>query len=116
MAQKQFVDLYQGENRTLNLIARDNSNNPTDLTGKTITWAVAYPPYDPSLRQAVITKTGTITDAVNGLFTVAIIPNDTACLTGGNYEHQAYTLDNAGSVSVVTEGTFRLRCVVQPIT
>ncbi len=114
MAQLQWLDIWQGENRTLALAARDNSNNPSDLTGKTITWSVSFPPYDPSLALALITKTGTITNAAGGLYTVAITPQDTQFMTGGNYIYQTFTTDGTGSVSVVTEGTFRLRPVVQP--
>ena len=115
MPQLSFVDLYQGENRTLALAARDTSNNPVDLTTKAITWEVAFPPYDPTLSQALITKTGTVTSASAGLYTVAIVPTDTSCLTPGNYMFQAFSTDNStGSVSYVTYGTFRVRPVVMP--
>ncbi len=116
MSQIQDIDLYQGENRTLSLAARDSSNLPSNLTGKTISWGVSFPPYAPDWQDSIITKTGTVTDAANGLYTVAILPSDTKCLMEGNYIHQAYTTDNAGSVSVVTAGTFRLRPIVRPIT
>ncbi len=116
MAQRQLIDIWQSENRVLPLAARDNSNLPSNLTGKTITWSVSFPPYDPALSLALLTKSGTITDAANGLYTIAITPQDTSCMTGGNYLYQTVTTDNTGSVSVVTEGTFRLREVVRPIT
>ncbi len=116
MSQQQYLDLYKGENRTFNLAARDNANNPSDLTGKTVTWAIAFPPYCPEWTDALVTKTGTVTDAAGGLYTVAITPSDTKCLSDGTYTHQAYTTDNSGSVSVVTEGTFRLRATVRPLT
>ncbi len=112
MAQLQSVDMYAGENRTLNLAARDSSNTPSNLTGKTITWGVSFPPYSPDFRDAVITKTGTITNASGGLYTVALTPSDTQWLMNGNYTHQAYTTDSGGAVAVVTEGTFRLRRTV----
>ncbi len=115
MAQEQFLDVFRSENRTLTLAARDNSNNPSDLTGKTVTWVLAYPPYDPDCPEGIITKTGTVTDATGGLFTIAIAPTDTRYLSAGNYTHQAYTTDTNGSISLVTEGTFRLRSVVSPL-
>jgi hypothetical protein len=112
LAQEQFLDIWLGENRTLSLQARDNANNPSDLTGKTVTWAVGFPPYEPDWPEPIITKTGTVTDAAGGLYTVAITPTDTKYMAAGNYTHQAYTTDNTGSVSVVTEGTFRLRGLI----
>ncbi len=116
MANIQLVDIFQGENRTFNLQARDNSNNPANLTGKTLTFSVAFPPYDPGLSQAVITKTGTIVSASAGTYTVAITPTDTQFLDSGNYTHQTFTTDGAGLVSIVNEGIFRLQPIVQPIT
>ncbi len=113
MAQEQSIDIWMGENRTLSLAARDNANNPSDLTGKTVTWKVAFPPYEPDWPEPIITKTGTVTDATGGLYTITITPQDTCLLASGNYTHQAYTTDNAGSVSVVTDGTFRLRPIVR---
>ncbi len=115
MAQNQLLDMYRGENRTFALAARDNANNPTDLTGKTVTWGLAFPPYSPDWSDAIITKTGTVTDAANGLYTVAILPSDTCYLCEGNYIHQAYTTDNSGAISVVTQGTFHLRSIVRAL-
>ncbi len=116
MAQKQWIDIWQGENRVLPLAARDNSNNASNLTGKTLTWVVSFPPYDPDLNLAILTKVGTITDASGGLYTIAITPEDTQCMTAGNYLYQTATTDNTGSVSIVTEGTFRLREIVRPLS
>lgn len=116
MPQQQFLDMYRGENRTFTLAARDNSNLPSDLTGVTVTWALSFPPYAPEWNEAIITKTGTVTDATGGLYTIAITPSDTRCMAEGNYTHQAYTTDDDGSVSVVTEGTFHLRATVRPLT
>lgn len=115
MPQLQFLDVYQGENRTLALAARDNSNNPVDLTGQAVTWGVSFPPYDPSISQALLTKTGTVTNAPQGLYTVALTPDDTASLTDGNYTHQAFTTAAAdGSIAYVTYGTFRVRRHIWP--
>ncbi len=113
MAQDQYLDIYVGENRTLALAARDSSNTPSNLTNKTVTWGIAFPPYSPDDYVPIITKTGTVTDAANGLYTVAILPADTKWMCGGNYTHQAYTTDNTGSISLVTVGTIRLREIIQ---
>ena len=113
MAQNQLLEMFRGENRTFSLAARDYANNPSNLTGKTVTWKIAFPPYEPDWPEAIFTKTGTVTDAANGLFTVAVVPADTFYLSEGNYTHQAYTTDTSGSVSLVTEGLFHIRPVVR---
>ena len=114
MANLQLCEVYQGEDRTLALQARDNSNNPTNLTGKTVTWSVSFPPYDPRISQALITKTGTVTSASTGGYTVTVTPGETACLTAGNYTHQAFTTDTTGAISYVTVGPFRVRRHIWP--
>ena len=114
MPNLQLLEVYQGEDRTFNLAARDNSNNPTSLTGKTISWSISFPPYDPSISQALLTKTGNVTSASGGLYTVTITAGDTACLTAGNYGYQAFTTDTTGAISYVTVGPFRVRSHIWP--
>lgn len=115
MPSLQWLDVFQGEDRTLALEARDNSNNPTDLTGQTVTWGVGFPPYDPTLAMTIVSKTGVVTDAAGGLYTVTLDPGDTASLQPGNYVHQAFTTDGStGAISYVTVGTLRVRAQLWP--
>ena len=78
---------------------------------------VGRPPFAPWLRQATVTKAGTITNAAGGLFTVSLLPGDIAqwCSEPGNYVHQAFTTDGSGNIEVVTAGQFRLRSILQPM-
>lgn len=119
MANIQNLDYYNGTSRTLNLAARDESNNRVNLTGLTISWMLGRPPFAPWLVQSVLTKAGTITNAALGLFTVSLAPGDiTLCWSGdegGNYIHQAFTTDASGHIAVVTAGQFRLRSILQPM-
>lgn len=104
----EHFDVYSGENRTLTLHARDSSNAAVSLTGKTTTVYVGRRPNDPDVESAVFTKTGTTISASAGTFSIAITPSDTSDL-GGDYIHQAKTVDSSGNVAVVSTGRFRVR-------
>ena len=105
MPNVQHLDVYAGENRTATLYARDSDNAAVNLSGKTVQWVVGRRPRNLDCDAAVITKSGTITDAAGGAFTVAIIPTDTQYLRG-DYQHQAETLDGSGLKAIVTVGRF----------
>lgn len=105
----QHAEVFAGEDRTLTLYARDSSNVPADLTGKTVSWMMGRSPYNRDSTWPILTKAGTVTDAANGLFTVPILSADTAWLEG-DYQHQAETTVTAsGLKAVVTIGRFRVR-------
>ena len=116
MAQQQDLDVYVGENRTFSLAARDSTNTPVNLTNLTVTWGIAFPPYSPDDYCPIFTKTGTVTDAANGLYTVAVTPTDTKGLDDGDYVHQAYTTDTNGSVALVTAGVLHMHAMIRQLT
>lgn len=105
MANVQHFDVFASENRTLTLYARDSGNEVVNLSGKTIQWVVGRRPRNIECTDAVITKSGTITDAAAGAFTVPVTPTDTQYLLG-DYLHQAETTDGSGLKAVVTVGRF----------
>ena len=105
MPNVQHLDVYAGENRTATLYARDSDNAVVNLTSKTVQWVVGRRPRNIDCDAAVITKTGTVTDASGGAFTVAILPGDTQYLEG-DYQHQAETTDGSGLKAIVTVGRF----------
>jgi hypothetical protein len=107
VANKEDFEVWGGEDRTLTLHARDSSNAVYDLTGKTVTWLAGFPPNRPYLRWSAISKTGTVTDAANGVFTVALSAADTEDLYG-NYVFQASASDGTNSV-VVSVGRLKIR-------
>ena len=111
MANTQQLEVYAGEDRTLTLYARDASNLPVNLTGKTITVYIGRKPTDPDRDQAILTKTGTIVSASAGSFSIAIAASDTANLTTGDWQYNAQT-SSGGSTAVVTRGRFRINPVV----
>jgi hypothetical protein len=99
--------LFAGTNKTFTLYARDDSNVPLSLTGGTIQWRVGKGPSNPNSNWPVFTKTATITDSANGVYTVAVTPSDTQFMEG-DYEHEAW-LTISAVVSVVTTGRLRIR-------
>lgn len=106
MPQIQNLDLTAGEDRTLTLYARNPSNVPLSLSAATISWRVGRAPFNPNSNSAVFTKTGTVTSAANGIFTVPVTPSDTQYLQG-DYEHEAWATIST-QVSLVTRGRFRV--------
>ena len=112
MANVQHLEVYAGEDRTLTIYGRDASNAAVNLTGKTIAVYIGRKPNDPSARQAVLTKTGTIVSASAGSFSIPIAASDTANLTTGDWQYTAETTTGAGAIEVVARGRFRINPVV----
>lgn len=108
MANRQHIDVYAGENRTVTLEARDPSNVVTSLSGKTVSFRVGKSPRNLDSAWPIFTKTGSIVSAPAGTFSVAIAPSDTKYMRG-DYEHVAVTRDGSGNLQVVTAGRFRVR-------
>lgn len=105
----EHIDLFAGEDRTVTLHGRDASNSPVSLTGKTVAWYMGRSPLAPNDGRALLTKTGTVTVAAAGTFTVAIDAADTAALEG-DYEHMAKAVTtDGGDVAVIVNGRFRIR-------
>jgi hypothetical protein len=70
----------------------DELDAPIDLNGATVNWVLsAYG--DPA--NTILQKTGTITDAVNGVFKIILIHTDTDEL-GGKYLQQPIITDSLG--------------------
>lgn len=104
----QHAEVFAGEDRTLTFEARDASNLPVNLSAKTISWMVGRDPRNLDSTWAAFTKSGTVTDAAAGLFTVPVTPPDTQYLAG-DYRHQAETTDAQDRKAIVVIGRFRVR-------
>lgn len=103
----QNVTMYQGETLDINVtVYAGDSTNRKNIANSTIAWVV----FDPDSDGVIMTKTTsdviTITDGLNGLFTVALVPADTATTPPATYRHQAEITDTSGNVSMVTAGDF----------
>lgn len=102
------VDIYAGDARTLNLAARDYSNDIKDISGLTLTFRVGPPGFD-----AVFEKACTIVSAAAGTFTVALVAADTAELAG-DYTYQVRAASGATETTVLS-GRFRVLPVVENV-
>lgn len=108
-----IINLYMtaAEDRTFTLSARDYDNAALSLSAASISWRVGQSPYNPTIGWPTFTKTGTVTDAANGEFTVSVTAADTQWLDG-DYRHQAW-VTIAGLSYLVTEGRLRIRNYIQ---
>jgi hypothetical protein len=97
----QNIELFNTEDKTLTFTV-DNGDGSTavDITGTTITWKAARHPQGSS----VLSKSGVITDADAGEFTVTLSDSDLAGLDGVYY-HEARMRDGSGNDTVVASGT-----------
>ena len=107
MANRVILEVYQGEDRTLTIEARNNLNAALSLTGATLSWRVGRNPYRLDSSWPIFTKTGAISDSANGGFTVSISATDTQYMAG-DYLHQGWATIS-GQTYVVAEGMFRVR-------
>ena len=97
----QNIELFGTEDKVLAFTV-DNGDGSTavNITGAEITWKAARHPQ----ATAVVTKTGTITNAAAGQFTVTLADTDLANLDGVYY-HEARMRDGSGNDTVVASGT-----------
>lgn len=102
------VDIYAGDERTLNLTARDYSNDIKNLSGLTLTFRVGKPGFD-----ALFEKSCTVVSAAAGTFTVALVASDTAELSG-DYVYQVRAASGSSETTVLA-GRFRVNPVVENV-
>lgn len=102
-----------GEDRVLTINARDSSNAAVSLTGKTVATYIGKSPWHPDSSRPALTKTGTVTDAANGIFTITIAAADTK-YRSGDYEHVSKTTDSSGNIAAVCTGRFRIQPSLVP--
>lgn len=107
----QNVEIYAGNDVKLDISLTDSVNDPVDLTGAIVRWALASA-YDPGL--ALVTKSSlvsgqvTITDAASGLVQVNLTSMDTASLGGQPYVHEAEIIDTINAKMTVLTGTMTI--------
>lgn len=107
----QHFEMHIGETVDIDCVVTDRATGQRkNLAGATIEWAL----YDEASEVVALTKStatvGDITDVdgLNGLFTVALQPADTADVAAGTYYHEAKVTDSGGDVSVVFTGRVKV--------
>ena len=105
------IDIFRGDNRTLEVTVLDTNGNPVDLTGAQIKFT-ARTKID---RKKVIEKSSTdpaqitITDAANGKYEIYLIPSDTYSLKPGKYVFDSQVTLSSGQVYTVVFGTIEVK-------
>ncbi|MCA8948578.1 MAG: hypothetical protein KDE27_03705 [Planctomycetes bacterium] len=107
------LKFFAGTKRVLNMTVYDGdagSSTPLDLTGMTVTWAIAAKSAEGVVDAAVVaSKTATIVSASAGTCQVTLLSADTAELDPGDYWQEWEVTDGAGEKSVVAVGDVVLR-------
>lgn len=99
--------MIAGDSRVINVTATNEAGTPIDLTGATVAWKAASAPYG----TAVISKAGTITNALGGQFKITLTPTDTAGLVGNLYQSAELSFPDS-SISTIFLGLIS----VSPLT
>jgi hypothetical protein len=97
--------LYAGDNAFLNYAITDESNNPLNLTGSSLTYVIAAN----EGGAAIVTKTTAngginVTNAAGGLLTVSLVSADTTNLSGMLWQQLVMT-DVNSVVTTLSTGT-----------
>jgi hypothetical protein len=97
---------YAGDSLELTFDVDQPDGTAKDLTGATVSWAVASRPGDtPALDDGDAGVTLTISDAANGEVTVTVDAGATSDLSG-LYYHELEVEDASGAVDTVARGEF----------
>lgn len=104
----QNFEMVQGNDVDVVIVVRDEAGVVRDLTGSTVKFAMATD----RAATPVLTKTTpteiTLSDPLNGEFTVKFDPADTTGLEEGVYVFEAETTDASGNIVAVTLGRILL--------
>jgi len=105
MSTKVQIEFISGDSQKLIITVQDADNAPAakNLTGATITWALARSRGSAPLITKTVGSGITVTDAANGALEVAIAPADTATIDGVHY-HELEVVDSAGNKSTAVYG------------
>ena len=105
----QDTTIYAGDTANLSVTVYDTDNGGyKNIANSTIAWVL----FDPDGSGVLLTKTTgdiTITDGLNGRFTVPLSPADTVNIAPGVYRHEAEITDSSGTVSTVLTGDFVIK-------
>ena len=104
MRRNQHIPLVRGDHLTVTYTIYDDSNSPKDLTGAAI--LAHFRDSDGALKFSKSTTDAAqilITDAVNGVFELYLVPADTSGLTAGQYPYDVQ-VTIAANVATVASG------------
>ena len=102
----QNFELVSGNDKDLNFVHKDQDGAIVDLTGATISWALAE--HEKSKARIIFYTSPTnitITDAVAGEYTVSILAADSEPLTPRDYYHEVRITSAASKTHTAVIGT-----------
>lgn len=91
-----------GDSETLAGTATDTAGTAIDLSGATIAYSLT------DGASTLVSKTGSITVAASGTFSVTLDPADTSGLEAGTYWHSAVITSSGGTVTTTLRGRMRI--------
>jgi hypothetical protein len=97
-------EMFSGDSKLLIVDTLDQADAVVDITGATISMVISKRVGS----SVLVTKAGTITDGVNGVFQVDLAPADTASLNGVHYFEMQMT-DVSARVSTVVFGSLTIK-------
>lgn len=105
----QNLEMYAGDSFELNDTIVTSSGSPKDLTNATVSFII----YNENTNEILITKTNglgvTITDAVNGLCRINLLPEETEDIKPANwYRYEVDVVDQYANKDTVTVGNFTI--------
>ncbi len=113
-SRRQDFAMHAGDDVEVAFVTTEKDGTPQDLTGTSVSWQMAVSPYATSPLVSKTTAGGiTLTDAVNGQFTVFLAAADTLGLNGRFY-HEAQVTDSSGNISTVALGWVTLETGLVP--
>ena len=105
----QNFEMHQGDRKQLVVEITDENEAPINLGSyDEITWVA----YHPSRKSTVLTKTLsdgiTVTDVINGVITIDLLPVDTLNILPNIYAHECELSDGGTNVSTVFTGSVKI--------
>ena len=97
-------EMSSGDSKLLTITTLDQDDAVVDITGASISMVIAKRVN----TTALVTKAGTIINAVGGVFTIDLLPADTDALSGVYYFEMQLT-DASGRISTVVYGSLTIR-------
>ena len=107
MAKTLNFTMHSGDSKNIIVTVKDENDAVVDITGATVDWQMARSQNSatPDLVKSTTGGNGiTLTDPVNGVFTVALDATDSDDFIGAYY-HEAQVTDAGGKISTVIIGT-----------
>ncbi|MFQ5647323.1 MAG: BppU family phage baseplate upper protein [bacterium] len=98
------INLYRGDDRTLEISVTDSQGQPVDLTGSSLKFSVKQSSSDVAYlvqKSSDFSSEISITDPIGGVFQIYLVPGDSNGLTPGAYQYDIELTSSAGKIYTV---------------